>query len=67
MIDALLNMFKGNPVGKIAGVMSHILNLVNFYETEFAADHNAFNAAIDTAIALLQKCKKEAPVETPPQ
>lgn len=54
MLDQLLSLIGVHRVGLVAGVASQVIRT---FEQEFAQDHNAKNAAIDTMIDVLNKHK----------
>lgn len=65
MLDQLLSLIGVHRVGLVAGVASQVIRT---FEQEFAQDHSAKNAAIDTIIDVLKKQKvvEEAQVAVSP-
>lgn len=57
MLAQLLSIFQSNSVHRLALVTSIGANVIKTFEQEFAQDHNAKDAAIDTLVALLQSHK----------
>lgn len=56
MLEKLFALF-GDNVHRISMVISIGSNIMKAFDTEFAADKNAKNAAIDTLIEILAKHK----------
>jgi hypothetical protein len=66
MLDFLFNLFKkNNALSHISQVTGWLAEIVAIFEQEYAQDDNAYNAAIDTAIQLLQAHKKPVSNTTP--
>ena len=57
MLKELLSIFNENSVHRIALVTSIGANVIKTFETEFANDHSAKDAAIDTLVELLKAHK----------
>lgn len=64
MIEKLFSIFSSNQVSRIALVTTIAANIIKTFEQEFAEDHDAKNAAIDTMIDLL-KMHKDSTVQAP--
>ncbi len=58
MLDKLFSLFGENPIHRIAMITAMGSQIVKTFEQEFAADHNAKDAGIDTLIEILQKHKQ---------
>lgn len=58
MFDTLFSLFGAGSIHRIGMVVSIASNILKAFETEFAQDKNAKNAAIDTICELLQKHKE---------
>lgn len=57
MLKDLLSIFSENSVHRLALVTSIGANVIKTFEQEFATDHTAKDAAIDTLIELLKSHK----------
>lgn len=65
MLDFLFNLFKKtNALSNISEITSHLASVVAIFEQEYAQDDNAYNAALDTAVQLIEAHRK--PVATTP-
>lgn len=68
MLEKVLSIFKSNSVHRLALASSIASNIIKTFETEFQADHDSKNAAIDMLINLLSAYKDQpapaAPVDT---
>jgi hypothetical protein len=67
MLKELLSIFSSNSVHRLALVTSIGANVIKTFEQEFAADHSAKDAAIDTLVALLQSHKGAPAAPAPAQ
>lgn len=52
---------SGMHISSIASLINNISSLVIEFEMTYEKDQNLRNAAIDTAIEILQKCKVSVP------
>ena len=68
MIDKLLDIFGVHQTGMVIGIAS---NIIKAFETEYAQDHEAKLAAIDSIISVLQKHRDKisspAPTDSEPK
>ena len=70
MLEKILSLFNSNHVHRLALITSIGSNIIKTFEQEFANDHGAKDAAIDTLVDLLKLHKANAspaatPVEAP--
>lgn len=56
MIDNLLSLFGVHQAGMVIGIASQV---IRSFETEYAENHDAKIAALDTLISVLQKHKEK--------
>lgn len=66
MLKELLSIFTSNSVHRLALVTSIGANVIKTFEQEFAQDHVAKDAAIDTLVALLQSHKGAPTISVAP-
>ncbi len=66
MLDKLLAFLGVGAIHRTAMVAGVASNVVKAFEQEFAQDHNAKNAAIDTLVQLLLAHKVIQPSEPQP-
>lgn len=62
MIDKLLSVFGVHKAGMVIGIAS---NVIKAFETEYAQDHDAKLAALDTIIAVLKQHRDQMPSSAP--
>ena len=60
MFDTLYKLFEGkNAITHVANISGAFAQIITLFESEFAQDHDAKNAAIDSLIAILQEHKNK--------
>lgn len=62
MIEKLLSTFGVHQAGMVIGIAS---NVIKAFETEYAQDHDAKVAALDTLIAVLQQHRDKVTSSAP--
>lgn len=65
MLDKLFAFLGVGAIHRTAMVAGVASNVIKAFEQEFAQDHNAKNAAIDTLVQLLQAHKVVEPAAPP--
>jgi hypothetical protein len=60
MLKEILSIFKSNSLNRVNLISQIAANVIGAFEKEYAQDHNAKDAAIDTLVALLQSHKSTA-------